>query len=351
MAEPAKRVFYFREWIHPIGPETMGREPGVELLRFDYDTPPETVWPAIAHAHGYQISAVRDELPRPFWAGREFLARCPDLLVVSANAAGYDTVDAAACSEAGVLVVNQAGGNREAVGEHALAMMLALAKRLIEADRALRRDRAWHRNQFLGHDVAGRTLGVVGLGNIGSRLAQLCGGLFDMPVVAYDPYLAPADFAARGARRAATLDELLSAADIVSVHCPRTSETEGMFGAREFARMRPGALFLNTARGGIHDEAALHEALASGHLGGAGLDVWDPEPPALDHPLLKLDNVILSPHTAGATEESRRNTALWAVEQWRAIWRGERPPRLINADAWPRYRERFARILGRPTAA
>ncbi len=348
MSEPPKRMVYFECWIHPVGPELMGREAGVELVRLEQEMPDEEVWPVLAAAHGYQIGSTRDELAEPYWGGRALLARCPDLLVISAHGAGYDTVDVGACTDAGVIVVNQAGSNREAVGEHVLGMMLCLTKRMIEADRALRRDRDWYRNDFIGHDLVGRTIGIVGLGNTGSRVAELCGGALAMRVIAYDPYIAPADFAARGARSVDTLEELLAQSDFVSINCPRTDETEGMVGARELALMRPGAILVTTARGGIHDEAALATALAEGRLGGAGLDVWDPEPPAMDNPLLGFDNVILSPHVAGASEESRRNAAEWAVEQWCCIWRGERPPRLINPEAWPRYAARFAEIIGRP---
>src|SRR5690606_41697465 len=141
--------------------------------------------------------------------------------------------------------------------------------------------------------------------------------------------------------------ELLEQADFVSVHCPRTPETEWMLGAEQFARMKPGAYVLNTARGGILDEVALAEALREGRLAGAGIDVWDIEPPALDHPLLAFDNVIATPHIAGVTVEARQTMAAYAVEQWRTIWRGERPPRVLNPEAPPRYEERRAALLGR----
>lgn len=348
MTQPRARIFYFERWIHSAGPELMAREPEMELIRLEQDMPPERIAQVLASAHGYQIGSTRDELLEPYWGARALLARSPELLVISAHGAGYDTVDVDDCTAAGVIVVNQSGANREAVGEHVLGMMLCLTKRMIETDRALRRDRDWYRDDFVGHDFVGRTIGIVGLGNTGSRVAELCGAPFGMRVIAYDPYIAPADFAARGARRAATLEELLAASNFVSINCPRTDETEAMIGAREFALMRPGAIFVTTARGGIHDEDALAAALGRGHLAGAGLDVWDPEPPALDHPLLAFDNVILSPHVAGATDESRRKAAEWAVEQWRGIWRGERPPRLINPEAWPAYAARFERIRGRP---
>ena len=344
------RIVYFDHLQHRAGRELLETSPAVEFLRLERHAAAETIWPVLARAHGYQIASARQELPRHLHADADFLARCPELLVVSTDGAGADTVDIDACTGVGVLVVNQAGGNREAVAEHALAMMLTLAKRIGEADRALRRDRAWHRTDFWGRELHGRTLGIVGLGHVGSRIAELCGGAFSMRVLAHDPYIGPERFA-RFAAEPVGLDELLARADVVSVNCPLSAETRGMFDARAFARMKAGALFVTTARGGIHDEAALAEALRSGHLAGAGVDVWVEEPPPIDHPLLAFDNVVATPHMAGVTEESRRRTSLICAEQWLAIWRGERPPRLLNADAWPAYAARFRARFGLTVAA
>jgi D-3-phosphoglycerate dehydrogenase len=280
----------------------------------------------------------------PDWrAHAGLLARAPELLVVSTNGAGYDTVDLEACTAAGVLAVNQAGGNAEGVAEHTLAMMIALLKRFPETERGTRRGTLKRRGDYLGRDLFGRTVGLVGLGHVGTRVAALVGNAFRCPVLACDPYLDAATMAARGARKV-DLPELLAESEVVSFHCPHTAETAGMFGAREFAAMRPGAVFVTTARHGIHDEAALHQALASGHLAGAGLDVWDREPPPPDHPLLALDTVICTPHMAGVTVDSRERIARFAVEQLLGLFAGERPPRLLNPAAWPRFAERFARF-------
>ena len=167
-----------------------------------------------------------------------------------------------------------------------------------------------------------------------------------MRVLAYDPYL-PADvMAARGAEKVERLDDLLRQADYVSINCPHTAETRGMIGAREYALMQPHAYFITTARGGIHDEAALVNALRDKRIAGAGLDVWEDEPPSTDHPLLKFDNVLLSPHTAGITRQSRHNIAKIAAEQLLGMLDGKRPPRLLNPEVWSAYRERFERIMG-----
>jgi D-3-phosphoglycerate dehydrogenase len=168
-----------------------------------------------------------------------------------------------------------------------------------------------------------------------------------MQVLATDPYLTEEEIGRRGAE-AVKLDELLSRADIVSLHCPRDKDTLGMIDARALGRMKPGALFVTTARGGIHDEAALLQALASGHIAGAGLDVWAQEPPPLAHPLLKLNNVVASFHTAGVTHEARRNMAAIAAEQIVGTLKGGHPPRLVNPEVWPAYAARFEAILGIP---
>jgi D-3-phosphoglycerate dehydrogenase / 2-oxoglutarate reductase len=203
----------------------------------------------------------------------------------------------------------------------------------------------------MGDDVQGRTIGIVGLGHVGGRVAELCRGLFQMRVVAYDPHLTAAQIAAKGAEKAASLEEMLRMADYVSINCPHTAETRGMMGAAQFASMQKHAYFITTARGGIHDEAALAAALTAGHLAGAGLDVWEDEPPPSDHPLLHFDNVVVSPHTAGITRQSRHNIAKIAAEQMLHILDGKKPSRLLNPEVWEAYSDRFARILGfRPEA-
>ena len=269
----------------------------------------------------------------------------PNLLVVSTNGAGFDTVNVKDCTEAGVLVVNQSGGNAEAVAAHVLAMMLTLSKQLVQTNHALRSGTMRDRTAFIGNDVHGQTIGIVGLGNVGRRVAELCRGLFRMQVIAYDPYLDEQTMAARGAVKV-TLDELLRRADFVSINCPLDDDTRGMIGAKQFALMQPHAYFITTARGFIHDEGALAEALRAKKIAGAGLDVWDKEPPPSDHPLLQFDNVMASPHTAGVTREARANMGKIAAEQLIMTLDGKRPPRIVNPQVWPAYAKRFERTFG-----
>lgn len=345
MTPNSNRVFYVNAVSHPVFLEILATRPDVHVDQLHNDSPADVVEPVLAQAHAYQIGATRDELALPFHGTADLLARTPNLLVVSSNGAGFDTVDVAACTEAGVLVVNQSGGNKEGVAEHVLGLMLALSKRIGETDRFMRAHPGISRTAFMGHDILGRTVGIVGLGNVGARVAELCRGLFRMRVLAYDPYLTEAEITARGAEKV-TLDTLLRESHFVSINCPRNRETLGMIGAAQYALMRPDAYFITTARGGIHDEAALAEALADRRIAGAGLDVWAKEPPEPDHPLLQFDNVLVSPHTAGVTHESRREMGRYAAEQMLAVLDGKRPPRLINPEVWDAYRDRFARIRG-----
>jgi D-3-phosphoglycerate dehydrogenase len=340
-----KRVFYVKYLPNQIYVDILQARPDVRLDRLENETADEISTPILAAAHAYQIGAARDELARHFHADADLLRRAPNLLIVSSNGAGFDPVDVDACTAAGVLVVNQSGGNANSVAEHALGMMLTLSKRIIEADRALRRDPNVNRNALMGTEAQGKTVGIVGLGNVGRRIAGLCKGLLGMKVLAYDPYLSREEIAARGGEKV-ELDDLLRRSDYVSINCPLTKDNSGMIGAREYALMQPHAYFITTARGFIHDEAALVEALRNKQIAGAGLDVWSKEPPPPEHPLLQFDNVLASPHTAGVTKEARINMGRIAAEQMLDALDGKRPPRIINPEVWPDYAKRFERTFG-----
>lgn len=344
MTANIKRLVYFESWVDDAAVALLSKRPDIDLMRLRYAVPEQDNWAEMATAHGYQIQP-RGDLREPWFGNAALIARCPRLLAISSTGAGYDMVDVDACTAAGVIVCNQSGTNNEAVAEHAIGMMLALSKRFAITDKKMRREAGVDRYAHSGNDIYGKTIGIVGIGHIGTRTAQLCRGLFAMNVLAYDPYLSAEEIAARHAVKV-ELDELLQRSDFVSIHCPRSAETLGMIGHAQLAMMKPSAYFITTARGGIHDEDALAEALREQRIAGAGLDVWLKEPPPPDHPLLAFDNVVASPHTAGVTVEAMRNMAVAAAEQWIGIFAGEVPPRLINPQAWPRYRERFAEQLG-----
>jgi len=340
-----KRVFYVKYLAHQIYVDILKARPDVRLDRLENEAPEAEFAPILSAAHAYQVGAARDELAPHFHVHEAFLRGTPNLLIVSSNGAGFDPVDVEACTKAGVLVVNQSGGNAHSVAEHALGMLLTLSKRIIEADRALRRDRDVNRNALIGTEAQGRTVGIVGIGHVGRRVAELCKGLLGMNVLAYDPYLSATEMAERGGEKV-ELEELLRRSDYVSISCPLTKQSRGMIGSREFAAMQPHAYFITTARGFIHDEAALEDALRNKRIAGAGLDVWAKEPPPPDHPLLQFDNVLASPHTAGVTKEARENMATIAAEQMLDMLDGKRPPRLINPEAWPAYVKRFEQAFG-----
>ena len=232
------------------------------------------------------------------------------------------------------------------VAQHVLGMMLVLSKQIVQGDRQMRRGPGdWGRWDFKGKELTGRTIGIIGLGNVGRQVAALTGGVFGMKVLAYDPYITDQDFKDRGAE-AAGFDDIFRQSDFVSVNCPLTEETANMIGDAQYRMMKPTAYFITTARGGIQDEAALARVLSEDLIAGAGVDVFDPEPPPADHPLMAFDNVIISPHVAGITDDCLYNMAEYAAHQWLAIFKGERPPRLINPEAWPKYRDRFKAIIG-----
>ena len=327
------QVLRLNLWIDPVFDQMLNDAPGVDLTVMKIQDPDEINWGLLAQTDIYHVSAAKDEVPLQWQVTDELLARCPRLKVVSSTGSGYDTIDVEACTRAGVLVVNQAGGNANSVAEHTFGLLLAICRRIVESDRLIKTATGIIREDLMGRELAGQVIGVVGIGHSGTRVAQLAAA-FGMSVLAYDPYVEDAVVRERGATPV-TLDELLAQSDVVSLHCPRNSETLNMFSTAQFGKMKPGAVFLSTARGGIHDEAALYEALAAGRLGGAGLDVWAVEPPPHNHPLLSLPNVVCTYHTAGVTREARRNIAVISAEQILEICAGQRPPRMINPSVWP----------------
>ncbi|MBU2532779.1 MAG: hydroxyacid dehydrogenase [Alphaproteobacteria bacterium] len=344
MSGNTKIVVRFDNFINPAFQARLSEEPDIEYVELSQQDEPKG-WEAFARAHVYHISAAKDETAKHWWATAPLLERSPNLLAVSSSGAGYDTTDAEACTKAGVLVVNQAGGNAQSVAEHTLALMLDLSKRVSETDRLLRTERGYPREALMGREISGRTLGLIGIGQVGSRVAKLANA-FNMTVIATDPNVDAETMAMHGARKV-ELDELLAQSDFVSIHCPRIPSTTNMINEAAFGAMKPGVIFITTARGGIHDETALAAAMDFGHVAGAGLDVWEIEPPPLDHPLLHRDNVVSTYHTAGVTSEARQRVAQYASDQIVALLKGERPPRIVNPEAWPAYMKRFERILGR----
>jgi D-3-phosphoglycerate dehydrogenase len=337
-------VVRFEFWMDPEFDRVLSEQKSITLKTCRLDTADTELADTLAGAHILQTNSARDELPEKLLANSELLAQCPNLLAVSVNGSGCDTVDIDACTQAGVMVMNQAGGNADSVAEMAIGLMLAVQRRIAESDRFLRGSvRGLRREDLMGRELCGRTLGLVGMSEIGRRTAAL-GRAFGMKVLGSDPSLDAQEMERRGAELV-TFDELLRQSDIVSLHCPRNAHTLNMMNAERFSVMKRNAIFISTARSGIHDETALAHALASGHLAGAGLDVWEQEPPPATHPLLSLPNVVATYHTAGVTQEARRNNAeLAATQIVQLLTTAERPARLVNLDVWPRASARLAAL-------
>jgi (S)-sulfolactate dehydrogenase len=234
------------------------------------------------------------------------------LKVVGRAGVGVDNVDLPAATRRGVVVMNTPGGSATTVAELALAMILSLSRHVAAATASVKAGK-WEKKRFQGHELAGRTLGVVGIGNIGSVLVDRCLAM-KMKVIAYDPFISPEAASKLGVRLVA-LEALWGEADVISLHVPLTDQTRHMVNADTLARMKPTTLLVNCARGGIVDEQALAAALSAGRLGGAALDVFEEEPARADHPLLKLDNVVLTPHLGASTEEAQAAVAVAIAEQ------------------------------------
>ena len=247
----------------------------------------------------------------------EVLARASRLKVVGRAGAGVDTIDVEAATRAGVLVMNTPGQNANAVAELVFGLMFALTRHIIAGCQSLKAGR-WEKNRLSGTELLGKSLGLVGFGAIGRRVGLMAQGI-GMNVLAYDPLLTENQIRAAGAKPL-KLDELLTQSDFLSLHLPKTPATSNMIDREALGRMKPGAFLINCARGGLVNEVDLAEALKSGHLAGAALDVFDREPPAPDNPLLALDNFICTPHLGASTAESQVNVAVAVARQMIAFF-------------------------------
>jgi D-3-phosphoglycerate dehydrogenase / 2-oxoglutarate reductase len=264
---------------------------------------------------------------------RELMNHADDLWVISRTGAGVDNVDVVAATERGILITCVPGANTRTVAEHALALILALVKQIPLMDHAVRNDHFEIRFRNLPRDLSKKTLGLVGLGRIGSELARICHTAFGLRILAYDPYLA------RETRVAfekwvefCDIERLFKESDIISLHIPFSPSTRNLIGARELGWMKPEAFLVNTSRGGIIDETALIQCLKDKRIGGAGLDVFVQEPLEKDNPLKEFDNVILTPHTAALTQECVVRLAVEAVQAILDVFGGKRPNGIVNPE-------------------
>ncbi|MDI7277183.1 MAG: hydroxyacid dehydrogenase [Anaerolineae bacterium] len=254
---------------------------------------------------------------------RRVITAAPKLRIIARHGAGTDNIDLEAARERGVVVTNTPDATTNSVAEHTLALLLAVARRIALADRGLRAGTWETRDRCLGIDLANQTLGVVGFGRIGRRVASICHLGLGMSVVYYDPQPPPGG--QQPWARPLPLDDLLAASDAVTLHVPLSPATRHLIGRRELALLKPTAILVNASRGPVLDEAALIDALREGRLAGAGLDVFEREPIQGVHPLCQFENVVLTPHIASATEGTIRRMAIEAVEEVLAVLAGKAP--------------------------
>lgn len=259
------------------------------------------------------------------------LERCGGIV---RTGSGTDNVDVEAATRQGIVVTNTPGAHDDEVSEHAIALLLALVRAIPPKDRALKQG-IWQREPLPNHHVFGQTLGLVGFGHVAQLVAQKISG-FDMTVLCHDPYVTTDTMSAKGVQ-AASLDELLVRSDFVSLHCPLTASTHGLIGERELRLMKPQALLINTSRGPVVQESMLIRALQEGWIAGAGLDVFEKEPPSPHNPLLKMDNVVITPHTAGHSDLTLEKQWRLSVESAISFSKGHWPHSYVNSDVMPRW--------------
>ena len=309
--------------LHPAGIERLNSTPGVTCTLVD-EVSVESYEPFLSQADAILLRT------QPLTAA--LIARAPKLRIVSRHGVGYDAVDVNALNARGIPLAIVGDVNSRAVAEHTLMLMLSVARRTVAHDQASRAGNWNIRNRFETGELDEKTLLLMGLGRIGRRVGELAKA-FGMSVIAYDPYVPAEAMAKIGVAHAPDLRKALAAADYVSLHMP-PSPTGPLIGAAELALMKPTAILINAARGGLVDEAALDRSLRSGKLGGAGLDVLAAEPPAPDHLLLSNDRVTISPHSAGLTSECAARMAIAAIANILDFFAGSLDPSLVvNAGA------------------
>jgi phosphoglycerate dehydrogenase-like enzyme len=312
-------IVYIQDPIHPAGVERLVAA-GHEIIA------PE------AGSSDPRLSRAGVVVTRTSDLSDALMARAPGLRLIVKHGAGVDNIDIPAATRRGVWVCNTPGGsNSTAVAEGAAALMLAVLRQVREMDELVRSGRFDERWKIRLRDLTGAKVGLVGFGRIARVTARICGAGFAAEVAAYDPMVPAAEIEAAGVIPM-DLAELMTR-DVISVHAPLTDGTRKLIGAAELARMPAHGVIVNTSRGGIIDEAALVEALEAGAIGGAGLDVFEQEPPPAGHPLFSLPNVVLGPHMAGVTEASMKGMALAVAEVIETTFAGGRPATLLNPEA------------------
>lgn len=310
--------------IHALGFERL-RDAGIEVRNASAPDMPTVTREIIGTAAAITRNAGLD---------RAAMAAARDLVVLGVHGIGTDPVDIDYANEIGLPIVFTPHANVQAVAEHTIALMLAVVKRIPAADRATRAGNFDFKYHAGARELCGKTLGIVGYGRIGQRVAAVARAAFDLRVLVYSPSADPDRLAGEGIRKCDRLTELLAVADVISLHVPLRESTRRLIDADALARMKPDAILVNTSRGAVVDETALFAALETGRLAGAGLDVFESEAMPADYPLLRLDKVVLSPHLAGSAEECLERAAVEVAEQVIDVLQGRRPLNLVNPEVW-----------------
>ncbi|MBW1963182.1 MAG: hydroxyacid dehydrogenase [Deltaproteobacteria bacterium] len=269
---------------------------------------------------------------------RQAMEAAINLKVLGNHGIGVDPVDVKYATEIGLPIVFTPYGNVQSVAEHTVSQMLAIAKRTREADRAVRKGNYDYRYSGGFRELFEKTLAVIGFGRTGRRTAEIAKAAFSMRVIAYDPYVDKSEINSLGMEKWDSLEQVLAAADVVSLHLQLTRETRNLMNRERIFGMKKGAMLVNTARGALVEAEALIDALKNGHLCGAAMDVFEKEPLSPDHPYTEVDNLVLSPHIAGATEESLQRTAIQTATQVIEVLEGKKPMHLVNPEVWDRRR-------------
>lgn len=266
----------------------------------------------------------------------EFLDRVgPSLVMIAKPGIGVDNIDLEAATSRGILVCNTPDAPSESTAEHAVALLMAVAKRVMVGDKQVRGAADIGRDEMRGTELLGSTLGIVGYGRIGRRVAEMCAMGIKMNVTIFDPLLDDNFQLPPGVSRTDDLDQIFAQNQFVTLHTPLLPATRHLANERRLRMMKPGSYLINASRGGVVDESALIRVLQEGHLAGAGLDVFDPEPPLADNPLLKMRNVVLTPHIASNTDAGMAAMQEGTVENMVKILKGEKPTWIANKEAWP----------------
>lgn len=311
----------------PVHPDTVGHFGDEVEVRVASDPSPVTI---ISEGRGAVAIVSRGGA---FIDGEIFDA-LDGVFVGVAGGSGADCFDVPAATERGIAVLNNPG-RIVGVPEYVFTVIALLSKRLLEMDRSMRRGDSWWPRDRSGSEISGKTIGIIGFGHLGREVARRAKIGFNMRVIAHDPIVEQAAFDTAEVERALGLAELLEESDFVTLHVPLMASTYHLIGRAEFALMKSSAVFVNASRGPVVDDAALIEALQQGRIRAAAVDVWDPEPPPTDHPLFEMDNVIVTPHMAGVTAESRAAAAKQVADTVLGALRGNSPGSIVNPGAWP----------------